>query len=74
MIKFEIGKQYTHGWAGDSDLFTTWEVIKRTAQTITIKHNNEVKTCKINKYLTETSGRESVYPLGQYSMCPILRA
>ena len=34
MIKFEIGKQYTHGWAGDSDLFTTWEVIKRTAQTI----------------------------------------
>ena len=29
MIKFEVGKEYTHGWIGDSELETTWKVIKR---------------------------------------------
>lgn len=74
MRKFEIGKKYTHGWIGDSTLFTTWEVIKRTSQTITIKHNNEIKTCKIIKQLSEWEQAETIYPMGKYSMCPILRA
>ena len=74
MKVFEIGKTYTHGWIGDSELFTTWKVIKRTEQTITITDGRETKTCKVNKYLTEIENAECVYPLGRYSMCPILRA
>lgn len=74
MKKFEVGKTYTHGWAGDADLETTWAVIKRTAQTITIQHCKEIKTCRINKFLSEMDGREAIYPYGQYSMAPILRA
>lgn len=74
MRKFEIGKKYTHGWIGDSTLFTTWEVIKRTSQTITIKHNNEIKTCKIIKQLSEWEQAETIYPMGKYSMCPTLHA
>ena len=74
MKKFEIGKNYTHGWIGDSSLFTTWTVTKRTAQTITITNGKETKTCKIIKKLSEWNGAESVHPFGQYSMCPTLTA
>lgn len=74
MTQFEVGKKYTHGWIGDADLFTTWEVIKRTATTITIKGDSETKTCKIIKDLSEMDGRECVRPYGKFSMCPILRA
>lgn len=74
MRKFEIGKNYTHGWIGDAELFTTWTVTKRTAQTVTIKHGDKVKTCRIIKYLSEMEGAETVYPFGKYSMCPTLTA
>ena len=74
MNKFEIGKTYTHGWIGDSNLHTSWTVIKRTAQTITITDGRETKTCKIIKQLSEYRNAESVYPCGKYSMCPILSA
>ena len=76
MKKFEVGKSYTHGWIGDSELFTTWEVIARTAATITIKHNitNEVKKCRINSKVSEWENAEVVFPYGKYSMCPTLRA
>lgn len=74
MTKFEVGKSYTHGWIGDADLFTTWKVIKRTAQTITITTGKETKTCRIIKALSERNNAECVFPFGQYSMCPTLRA
>lgn len=74
MKKFEVGKKYTHGWIGDSSLFTTWEVIARTAATITIKNGDKVKKCRIIKALSEMEHAECVFPFGQYSMCPTLRA
>lgn len=74
MRKFEVGQKYTHGWIGDSSLFTTWEVLKRTAQTITITDGKETKTCRIIKQLSEWENAETVYPIGKYSMCPTLRA
>jgi hypothetical protein len=74
MKQFEVGKSYTHGWIGDADLFTTWKVLKRTAQTITIKHGNQVKTCRIIKGLSEMNDAECIYPYGKYSMCQTLRA
>lgn len=46
MLKFEIGKSYTHGWIGDSNLFTTWTVLRRTAQTITITMVRKQKPAK----------------------------
>ena len=74
MKKFEVGKSYVHGWAGDSELTTTWEVIARTAQTITIKNGNEIRKRRINKTLTEWNKAETVLPFGDYSMAPILTA
>lgn len=74
MRQFEVGKEYTHGWAGDADFFTTWKVLKRTAQTVTITNGHETKTCRINKRLSEMEGCEAFFPFGQYSMAPVLRA
>lgn len=74
MVKFEVGKKYTHGWIGDHDLKTTWEVVKRTACTVTIKEDDCIRTCRIDKYLTEKYGNEHIYPYGKYSKCPILQA
>ena len=74
MRQFEVGKKYTHGWISNSEHFTTWEVVKRTEQTITITNGTETKTCKIVKKLSEWSGAECIRPFGNYSMCPILEA
>lgn len=74
MIKFEVGKTYKHGWIGESDAVTEWQIIKRTAQTVTIKRNDTVKTCRIIKQLSQWEDAECIYPFGQYSMCPTLRA
>ncbi|MBR5354664.1 MAG: hypothetical protein IK122_00870 [Alphaproteobacteria bacterium] len=74
MISFEVGKKYTHGWIGDSELFTTWEVIARTAKTITIKHGDEIRKRRINKWYAEHYNVEAVLPYGEYSMCPVLTA
>lgn len=74
MKKFEVGKSYTHGYIGDHDLFTTWTVLKRTAQTVTITDGKVTKTKKIIKGLSEMRNAESVYPDGEYAKCPVLSA
>lgn len=75
MIKFEIGKNYSMRSICDHNCVWTYKVISRTAQTITLL-SDEGKTskCRISKGLSEYEGYECVYPLGRYSMCPILRA
>ena len=74
MKKFEVGKEYTHGWIGDSELFTTWLVVSRTEKTVTIKNGDEVRKCRIIKNLTEWNKAESVLSFGDYSMRPCLVA
>lgn len=76
MTKFEVGKVYEMTSICNQDCVWSYVVVGRTESTITLKDlvTETVKRCRVNKYLTETSGCESVYPLGRYSMCPILRA
>ena len=77
MIKFSfvVGKKYKMTSACDSDCVWVYEVISRTAQTITIKdEDGTVKKCRIIRGLTEYYGAEVVRPLGTFSMCPSLKA
>lgn len=71
---FETGKTYTMRSACDHNCTWAYKVLKRTAKTITITDGKATKTCRINKAATEYSGVETIYPLGQYSMAPCLRA
>lgn len=74
MKKFEVGKSYSVRSICNRDCIWTYTVTARTAATITITDGKEVKKCRINKKISEYRGSESVYPLGNYSMCPILSA
>ena len=76
MKTFEINKTYTFGFIGNSELKTKVLIIKRTAKTITVKIDKykEIKTLRINKFLTTYRKEETVFPLGRYSMCPTLSA
>jgi hypothetical protein len=73
--QFEIGKQYSMRSACDYDCVWTYTVINRTACTITLKSTRgEQITCRINKKITAWSNAETVLPLGNYSMAPMLKA
>ena len=68
MKTFEINKTYSVRSICDHNCIWTFEVLKRTKSTITLMEvdTKEVKTCRINA--------ETVFPLGKYSMCPVLSA
>lgn len=74
MKKFEINKTYSMRSACDHDCIWTYKVIKRTEATITITDGKETKTCRINKKYSEYRNTETIFPLGRYSMCPMLSA
>ena len=75
MRKFEIGKKYSMRSICNHDCIWTYEIIDRTKCMITIKNEDgEIQKCRINKRISEYRGTESCYPLGNYSMCPILSA
>lgn len=69
---FEVGAKYSMNSACDHNCVWTYEIVKRTKATVTIRDEYGKETrCKIH---TEYSESEYIYPLGKYSMCPILRA
>lgn len=76
MTKFEVGKKYITRSICDHDCIWEFDIVARTAQTVTIMdtHNYEVSKCRINKQVSEWAGCESIFPFGRYSMAPILRA
>ena len=76
MTKFEVGKKYIMRSICDHNCTWEYEVTARTAQTITLADTftHEVIKCRVNKQVSEWSNTESIFPLGRYSMAPILRA
>ena len=74
MKKFEIGSTYSMTSICDHNCTWTYTVIARTAQTVTLSDGKETKKCRINKKYSEYRNTETVFPLGQSSMCPMLSA
>lgn len=74
MTKFEVGQTYSMRSVCMQDCVWTYTVTARTAQTITISDGKKSKRCRISKSSSEYRNAESVFPLGQYSMAPILTA
>ena len=74
MKKFEIGKTYTMTSVCDSNCKWSYTVTERTAQTVTITDGKEVKKCRISKKYSGYRNSETVLPLGNYSMAPMLSA
>ena len=74
MKTFEVGKTYSCHSVCDHDCTWTYTVTARTAKTVTLTDGNKTIKCRIISKLSEYRNAESVYPLGQYSMAPILSA
>ena len=71
---FEIGQTYSMRSPCDHNCIWEYTVIARTAQTITIDDGKNAKTCRISPKYSEYRGEETIFPLGHYSMNPILGA
>lgn len=74
MTEFKIGTTYSCRSACDHNCVWSYTVIDRTAKTITVTDGEEIHKFKISQKISEYCGAESVFPLGRYSMAPVLRA
>jgi hypothetical protein len=74
MKTFEIGQTYTMRSVCNHDAVWAYTVTARTAQTVTITDGKEVKRCRISKMISQHRNAETILPLGQYSMAPMLSA
>lgn len=70
IIQFEVGKIYATRSACDHDCIISVTVQKRTAKTVQVLLEGEVKSFRVSEY----NGAEYIRPWGSYSMCPIIRA
>lgn len=70
--KFEVGKTYEMHWVSDSTLKTPCTVTKRTEKTVTV--TTATWGSKTVKVRNDGVGGEYCYPIGNYSMAPVLRA
>jgi len=75
MIKFEVNKTYTNNFLCDADLYFTYRIIKRTNKNVWILEigKSVIERKKIHIMNIDTD-IEYIYPMGQYSMCPVLTA
>lgn len=75
MKKFEIGKAYACSSNCNHECVWTFSVIRRTAKTVTFRDKyGEEKTCRISADISSYRNAETVFPLGRYSMAPMLDA
>lgn len=76
---FEVGSTYSTRSICDHDTIFRWEVVRRTAKTVTIRsvyangsYGDEVRRGIVRNY--SDPNLETVYPNGKYSMCPVIDA
>ena len=75
IIRFEVGKQYYCRSICNHDCVWTFTIVARTEKTVVLQDRNGAQhTRRINQKRAERFGYESVFPMGYYSMCPVLSA
>tara|TARA_R100001594_G_C4043243_1_gene263648 strand:+ start:1562 stop:1870 length:309 start_codon:yes stop_codon:yes gene_type:complete len=83
LIRFEVGKNYTHKYIGDSNLFTTYKVLSRTKCFLKIQEQFKTKNKPIclqkpviilRVKIFNYQGVEHCHPVGKFAKCPILSA
>lgn len=72
MSVFEAGQFLETRSACSHDCIYQAKVIKRTEKTVTIETRGEKKPKRVKIHIFD--GVECIFPFGQYSMAPIMRA
>jgi hypothetical protein len=70
ITRFKVGEQVACRSLGDWDCIFRFTVIKRTAKFVTLLYFGD----HLRVAIRERDGREFCYPLGTYSMAPLLYA
>lgn len=72
VVAFKVGGVYECRSACDSGCRWTYAVVRRTASTVWIREGEASET--VARRVSVYDGREQVFPMGKYSMAPILDA
>jgi hypothetical protein len=70
MTKFEVGKVYATRSICDHNCWFSFEILARTAKTVTIKVNGNT----VRRGLSTYQDVEQFKPFGTYSMCAVIGA
>lgn len=68
--RFEVGQVYATRSLCDYDCIYRFTVTARTDKTVTLGYHGQ----RVRRKVFIVDGVEWTYPLGSYSMCPIIRA
>ena len=68
--QFQVGRTYSTRSIGDHDVIYSFEILKRTAKSVTVKVYDKV----VRRGLYIHNGVECFKPFGTYSMCAIISA
>ena len=75
MKTFEIGKTYSTRSICDHNCVWSFTITARTASTVTaVNEKGETSKFRISKKFSDYRNAETIFPLGRYSMCPIISA
>lgn len=74
METFKTNTNYKMGFIGDSNLFVTFKVTRRTAKSVWLTDENGNLKGESRYNVKSYNGIEYVLPLGNYSMAPVLKA
>lgn len=69
--QFKVGTTYQARSICDYECIFSFEVIKRSAKRVTLRHEGQEFTRGVK---VDDAGNEFTYPLGTYSMAPTIRA
>lgn len=67
---FEVGKTYWCRSIGDADCIFRFTITRRARGLVEFRAHGETRHCRP----TVRDGVEQIFPLGRYSMAPVLRA
>jgi hypothetical protein len=70
VLTFKVGNTYSCRSICDYNCIFSFEVVKRTASTVSIKSGGKIVRRKVRVF----DGVECLDPHGRYSMSPVLRA
>jgi hypothetical protein len=68
--QFEVGKTYYTRSIADYDTIFSFEILGRTAKTVTTTVYGKI----VNRGIRVYDGREQFKPFGTYSMCAVISA
>lgn len=69
--QFEVGDKLAARSISDYDCIFRFEVVARTAKFVTVTDGYDTRRCAVK---IDRDGREYLFPLGHFSMAPIVRA